>query len=134
MIDDETLRRLTALEQRLAAIEDVLHVAHVGATTAADPTLEDAGAIQVASVDSRLIECDESWARMSWKIELRNPSNLPADVFVTVEFLDVDGFTLAEAVEEVQLAPGAGTAVRGIADLTKEVADRVESISASVAC
>src|ERR1035438_3899762 len=65
------------------------------------PTTQD---WHVVSIKSRVTESNDVYSQYSWKLTIRNDSDLPAVFYGTVEFQDADGFELTH--EQVNLDRG----------------------------
>jgi len=131
MDEKEVERRLLSLERRVAALEDHSHQGAEIPLPQSAVAPETVGEIGILSVDSRIVERNEDYEKNAWKVELHNLTDRPLEVFIQVEFLDAEGFALDEDNADTLLAPGEKKALRGYVLMDLDLADQVNSLSAS---
>ena len=88
---------------------------------------------EIVKVDTRVTESNTSWARFAWLLTIKNLTQSPLRLFAHIEFLDAQGFTIAEDHgNDLILKAGAVDTFNGNHLITASVAGDVRSITAKV--
>ena len=93
--------RVAELEQRLVRLENSAGVQLPGSFAAPPvaPPLEADPAFEIVKIDARITESNDAWSRFAWKLIMKNLSGNPLTFHASIEFLDQDGFVVADAFQ-----------------------------------
>jgi hypothetical protein len=101
------------------------------ATPAPPPT--PAKLVQITSVETRIIEQNDTWWKYSWKVTIRNDGDQDGEVSVTLTFLDADGFKLDEGgASDLVVAAHSEQAFSDTTLVDTEFAPNVEAVTAEI--
>lgn len=96
--------KITQLEHRLAKLESsqVLKSSPLPPQPAAsfsEKTTDSAKLFEIVSIDTRIIESNDSWSKIAWKLVLKNLADTAMAFNAYIEFLDKDGFLVDDTLE-----------------------------------
>ena len=92
-------RKVTELEQRIEKIESRKdHISEssplIISPTEKPKTDKENKLFEIVKVDTRIIEANESWSKVSWKLILKSFADVPLGFGTEIEFVDKDGFVI----------------------------------------
>jgi hypothetical protein len=103
------LTRIANLEKKVAQLEEriaELESTQTPPSSVLSPTLHSAPEnlpnnklFEIVSIDTKIIEANDSWTKVAWKLVVQNLSNTPIAFHASIEFLDQDGFMVDETME-----------------------------------
>ena len=100
--DIHPLTRIANLEKKVAQLEE--RIAELGSakfplsslipsTPASVPDKPLEGKLfEIVSIDTKVIEANDSWTKVAWKLVVQSLTNKPVAFHGSIEFLDKDGF------------------------------------------
>lgn len=96
--------RITQLEQRLAMLESsqllrTLPLPHQQMSSFSEITTDNANLFIIVSIDTRIIESNDSWSKIAWKLVLKNLTDTAMAFNAYIEFMDKDGFLVDDTLE-----------------------------------
>jgi hypothetical protein len=88
-------KKVAQLERRIAELESAkAPLSSLFSTTPAsvpDKSPDDKF-FEIVSIDTKVIEANDSWTKVAWKLVVQSLSNAPLAFHASIEFLDGDGF------------------------------------------
>jgi hypothetical protein len=101
-------KKVAQLEQRIAELESVktpLHSPFSTTPVSVPDNPADGKLFEIVSIDTKIIEANDSWTKVAWKLIVQNLSNSPIAFHASIEFLDQDGFMVDETMEPNLVLP-----------------------------
>lgn len=94
---------------------------------------EPEGPFRIVSVETKLVEANDTWHKYSWKLTLENLTERNLSLIATLQWLDADGFVINEDIEyDIQLASLETKIFRGLDLILMPEAINVDTIYAIV--
>lgn len=88
---------------------------------------------RIVSVETKVVEANDSWHKYSWKLTLENLTTRSLSLIATLQWLDADSFVIDEDIEyDIQLASFETKTFRGLELILMPAATNVETIYAIV--
>ena len=88
---------------------------------------------RIVSVETKVVETNDTWHKYSWKLMLENLTNRSLILIATLQWLDADSFVIDEYVEyDIHLASLETETFRGLNLILMPEAANVETIHATV--
>lgn len=88
--------QIIQLEQRLANLESLQvskpSLAPALTTSPSEEDFDNARVFEIVSIDTRLVEANDTWSKIAWKLVLKNLTDTKIAFHTNIEFLDKDGF------------------------------------------
>jgi hypothetical protein len=87
--------KVARLEQRITELESAKALLSLPFSTppASVPDKPpDGNLFEIVSIDTKVIEANDSWTKVAWKLVVQSLSNTPIAFHASIEFLDGDGF------------------------------------------
>lgn len=127
--------KVARLEQRLAKLEN--------SPNTQSPKLQDTAPIssleehaplfEILKVDAKITESNNTWSKFAWKLILKSLSKTPFSFHATVEFLDKDGFVVADSLQpNLLLRPRSEQTFIGYELIDDSVVRSIHTIQAKV--
>ena len=105
----------------------VLSPPHVAAPPEADPAFE------IIKVDAEITETNDVWSKFAWKLIMKSLSRIPLTFHATIEFLDQDGFVVADAFEpNLLLRPGGEQPFTGYVLVMDSIVHTITMVQAKI--
>lgn len=94
--------KIIELEQRLAKLESLQMPEQISLKPTASNSQEDSDdtrMIEIISIDTRLVEANDTWSKIAWKLVIKNLTDNKVIFHANIEFLDKDGFLVDDTFE-----------------------------------
>lgn len=127
--------KVAQLEQRLAKLENSPNTQSrkLQDTAPVSPPEESAPLFEIVKIDAKITEANDVWSKFAWKLILRSLSKTPFSFHATVEFLDKDGFVVADSLQaNLLLRPLSEQTFTGYELINDSVVRSIHTIQAKV--
>lgn len=96
--------KFAQLEQRLEKLEglQVLKSSPLPpqpVVSFSEKTTDNVNLFEIVSIDTRIIETNDSWSKIAWKLVIKNLTDTALAFNAYIEFLDEDGFLIDDTLE-----------------------------------
>jgi len=128
--------KIIQLEQRLAKLESLQMPEQISLKPTASNSKEDSGdtrMIEIISIDTRLVEANDTWSKIAWKLVIKNLTDKKVIFHANIEFLDKDGFLVDDTFESnLIISAQSEQSFTGTTLIDAPLIERVSSIQAKV--
>lgn len=93
----------------------------------------DTKIFEIISIDTRLVESNDTWSKIAWKLTIKNLTDKKVVFHARIEFLDKDGFLVDDTFESnLIISAQSEQSFTGTTLIDAPLIERVYSIQAKV--